>query len=100
MDSLFLERRSALAVNIYVLDESIDSFQLALFRDLLEQCVDFVDFLARVLFHIAPPSFPVTVSQLSEEWKMLANRFPISGNRVGNNRQLLSICYNDVILTL
>lgn len=97
MDSLFLERRSALAVNIYVLDESIDSFQLALFRDLLEQCVDFVDFLARVLFHIAPPSFPVTVSQLSEEWKILANRFPISGNRIGNRRQLLPICYINAI---
>lgn len=43
-----------MAVNIYVLDKSINSFQLALLRDLLEQCVDL---LARVLFHIASPSF-------------------------------------------
>lgn len=76
MDSLFLERRSALAVNIYVLDESIDSFQLALFRDLLEQCVYL---LARVLFHIASPSlfgYCITASGRMED---VGKRFPDFG---------------------
>ncbi len=63
-------------MNVYVLNEPIDSFQLALFRDLLEQCVDL---LARVLFHIASPSlfgYCITASGRMED---VGKRFPDFG---------------------